>query len=284
MGYLRKLADLPRNPPVTTIAVIVCIALFVLVNRDAAGDSQAALESAGWRDAHAIWDGQWWPLATTAFLHYEVWHLAFNIYWLWVLGGRLELIIGSKKFLAFILGAAFFSSAMQLAFSSNTGIGFSGVGYAIFGLMWFSRATHPEFSAALSPGTCQLFIVWMFGCMFMTWAGDVRIGNAAHFSGLVFGVIASPLLTRPGWRRPAMTALTLCLLFAAVTLVWAPWNSDWLGYQGYRAHMKGEYQQAIDLYAAALSRDSRSDWLRENLELARQALEENDRADSPLPE
>ena len=90
MGYLRGLADLPKNPPVTTTILVVCIGLFLLINSDPQNWRQI-LSLAGYRDAGQIWDGQWWALITTAFVHIELWHLAFNLYWLWVLGGRLEL-------------------------------------------------------------------------------------------------------------------------------------------------------------------------------------------------
>ncbi|QDT52027.1 Rhomboid protease GlpG [Caulifigura coniformis] len=278
MGYLRKLGDLPRNPPITSIVLVVCIALFAFIHRNPDGDSLQALESAGWRDANAIWEGQWWPLITTAFLHYELWHLAFNMYWLWVLGGRLELEIGSARFLAFVLTAAFFTSAMQLAVSSTTGIGFSGVGYAIFGLMWVARRWRPAFAVVLTPRICQLFIFWMFGCLFMTWASDLDIGNTAHFSGLLFGAIASPLLAQPARKRPALIGLAASLSVAVLSLVWAPWNTHWIGNRAYQAHVDGNYQKAIDLYAKVLERDPQAGWARTCMEYARQAL-----ASSPAP-
>jgi rhomboid protease GluP len=263
MGYLRGLADLPKNPPVTTAIVFICIGLFLLVNADPQ-EWQRTLELAGYRDAGQIWNGQWWALITSALLHVELWHLAFNLYWLWVLGGRLELQLGALRYLAFSLTAAFVTSAMQLTVSSETGIGYSGVGYAIFGLMWQSRASFPEFERVLTPRICGLFIAWMFGCLFMTWAADVRIGNTAHFSGLAFGCLSAPLLARTPRRRLGMAGVVLSVVVSVVTLCWSPWNPYWLTMQGYHAHLDGDYARAVEFYDAALARNPQMPGMREN--------------------
>jgi rhomboid protease GluP len=70
----------------------------------------------------------------------EIWHLGFNLYWLVILGRDLEQALGRWKLVALFVCAAFVSSAAQLAVGGSTGIGFSGVGYAMFGLLWMGRA------------------------------------------------------------------------------------------------------------------------------------------------
>jgi membrane associated rhomboid family serine protease len=72
--------------------------------------------------AIAIWDGAYWGVLRGVFVHLALWHLAFNMYWLWVLGSRLELAIGHIWFLVFFLTAGFVSSSFQLAVSDSTGI------------------------------------------------------------------------------------------------------------------------------------------------------------------
>ncbi|HVJ84477.1 MAG TPA: rhomboid family intramembrane serine protease [Caulifigura sp.] len=287
MGYLRGLADLPRNPPVTTGAVFLCIALFLLANHNLQFGPQQALESVGWRGADVIWHGQWWPLLTSAVIHLELWHVAFNIYWLWILGGRLELRLGSLRYLAFTVAAAFVTSSLQLAVSGQTGIGYSGINYAIFGLMWQARASDPEFQRALPLRTRQLFILWMFGCLFMTFIGAVDIANTAHFSGLIFGCLAAPVLTKSKLKPLCIAGLCLSVVISVASLCWAPWNAYWLADRGYHAHLNEQYVRAINYYDAALKLDRHLPGIAENRALALQTLEaqrQNERAQRIAPD
>lgn len=53
--------------------------------------------------------GKVWQLLTYSFLHdpYSLWHIAFNMLFLWWFGAEIETMYGSKEFLAFYLMAAF---------------------------------------------------------------------------------------------------------------------------------------------------------------------------------
>ena len=85
--------------------------------------------------AHEIFQGRWIALITSAFVHLEIMHIFFNMYWLYFLGPVVEKEFGSVNFLAFIIGTAFVSSGWQMM-GGTTGIGFSGVGYAMIGFGW----------------------------------------------------------------------------------------------------------------------------------------------------
>src|SRR5690242_9171619 len=113
--------------------------------------------------------------------------LGVNMYWLWVLGTRMERAIGSTRFLAFVVASAFVGSCVQLAVSDTTGIGASGIVYAIFGFMWISRQQFPQFNEVLNQQTIKLFVLWLFGCLAATYLDIWNVGNGAHFAGLLFG-------------------------------------------------------------------------------------------------
>jgi GlpG protein len=146
----------------------------------------------GYLPADRIWGGEFWGLISSAFVHVALWHLVFNVAWLWRLGGAVERQVGSAKFLGFVLAAAFVSSAGQLLVSGNTGIGASGVVYALFGFMW-QRQDVPRFAEVLGRDTASLFFVWLILCLVATFAGFVNIGNTAHISGLIFGIMLAKL-------------------------------------------------------------------------------------------
>ncbi len=78
-------------------------------------------------------EGQWYRLLTAAFLHGSIIHLAFNMYFLWIIGQAMESALGRWRFLIIYLVTALAGSAGALVFSPNVPtVGASG---ALFGLL-----------------------------------------------------------------------------------------------------------------------------------------------------
>jgi len=255
-------------PFVTLALCVLCVVVSAGIWAEGATPSWATLAHWGYLPADRVWDGAWWSLITSCFVHLTFWHLAFNVYWLWVLGALAERTLGRAKFLAFVLVAAFVSSAVQLTASGDTGHGASGVGYALFGLVWASRAVVPRFRA-LSERTGTLFWIWLVGCFVATRAGWANIGNAAHVGGVIFGLLVSPWLVvrAPRWRLAVIGSILLAASSVIVCL-WSPWSSTWLAYKAYKAQVARNYDAAIDGYRRALALDATNLWARENLALA----------------
>src|SRR5688572_13250495 len=150
-----------RFPPVTSLAVIACAVLFVVNAKRFGQLAPAADQIFGFLPSQGVWDGGYWSLFSSAFVHLEVWHVAFNVYWLWILGRLAEREMGSLPYTLFLVGAAFVSSSIQLAVGGDTGIGASGIVYALFGLIWSGRRSVPAFAEGLSKRTAQLFWIWL---------------------------------------------------------------------------------------------------------------------------
>ena len=115
------------SPWFSRIFLVVSVAIWLGLNAEDDLESWEVVAQYGFLPADAVFNGAWWGLVTSAFVHIEIWHLAFNMFWLWSLGSRLERAIGSWPFLGFCLMSAFVSSSLQLAVSDATGIGASGV-------------------------------------------------------------------------------------------------------------------------------------------------------------
>ena len=242
------------------IAVTICLVNFVALNSPDRGDDWETFQSHGYFSVDAIRDGAWHGLITSVFVHIEFWHVAFNVYWLWVLGSRFEREFGTPKFVAFFLSAGFVSSATQLAHTDDTGIGASGVAYALFGFMWPVRSRFPSFRAVITPRIAGLFVLWALLCVVATYWGSVPIGNAAHLSGMLFGgAVAGLWVTR--FRPQLMAAgLIVLMVLAVVPLFWAPWSTGWLSQQAYDAQITGDLPTAHDLYTQVLARDPDNAW------------------------
>jgi membrane associated rhomboid family serine protease len=51
-----------------------------------------------------------WQLLTSTFLHAGIWHMAFNMLFLWMVGREMESFYGTRDFVAFYVGAAILST------------------------------------------------------------------------------------------------------------------------------------------------------------------------------
>ena len=125
---------------------------------------------------------------TSVFPHLDILHLAFNLYWLWILGTRVEAVYGHFKTLALIVVLAISSNSFEFAFSAS-GVGLSGVGYGLFGLLLVVADRDPRFAGALDKRTVNLFVAWFFICIFLTVTHVFNVGNVAHGAGGVLGAL-----------------------------------------------------------------------------------------------
>ncbi len=144
-----------------------------------------------------IRQGQVWRLITPIFMHGDLWHLVFNVYWVYYLGSQIEHYEGTWKLAILVLAAAILSNAVQAVSQGPNFLGISGVGVAFFGYVWIKTKYDPTSRMHISNFTIVIFIVYLFYCLFQK-----GIANEAHFVGLGVGVIMAylPLLLRPAGK------------------------------------------------------------------------------------
>jgi membrane associated rhomboid family serine protease len=175
------------------------------------------------QDVSALVDGpgvrQWqlWRLLTSVLLHANVLHLLFNIYWVWTFGTLVEDVYGHERTLAFFVIVALGSSAAEFLFLSG-GIGLSGVGYGLFGLLWtLSAATrNPKFENAVDRNTVNLFVIWFFACIFLTITKIMPIANIAHGVGAILGILIGRAINAEGIRRRLWSASAAAIVIGTV--------------------------------------------------------------------
>lgn len=269
-------AELPPQsvtiPWVSGLAIIACIGIFFGLTAQDDDESLETLAKFGYLSGNSIWEGGYWALFTSTFVHLALWHMAFNVYWLWVLGSRLEKAIGSLSFLAFFVLAAVVSSAYQLAVSDSTGIGASGVVYAIFGFMWPTRHRYPTFKEVLDVRTVQLFLVCLGVCVVATYLKVWDVGNAAHITGLLFGGAVAGAFALHFKPRLVLAALVVLVAFSIVPLYWCPWSVLWLSTKAYEAHTAEQYKVAIERYTQIIHLDPDNSWAYLNRSIVYQSL------------
>jgi GlpG protein len=152
-----------------------------------------------------ILQGQIWRLVTPIFLHFGIWHLLFNMFMLYDLGGVIERRRGPLRYLSLVLVLAVLSNLVQYYFGHPVREGselkwlqlpmfggMSGVVYGLFGYIWMKARFQPEFGLHIHPNAVVYLIGWFFLCM-TGWVGP--IANGAHAGGLIAGMLIGYLPT-----------------------------------------------------------------------------------------
>ncbi|MFT4647713.1 MAG: membrane associated rhomboid family serine protease [Glaciecola sp.] len=89
------------QPWFTYAAIAACIGIFVSIQFEQDLQSWDALAKYGYMSPDALRSGAVQGLFAPVFVHFEIWHVGFNMYWLWLLGSALERSIGTPKYVVF---------------------------------------------------------------------------------------------------------------------------------------------------------------------------------------
>jgi rhomboid protease GluP len=173
--------------------------------------------------------GQWWRLITSAFLHLNPLHLAFNMWALWNVGRLVERMAGNIGFVLLYAVSAIGGNIASLAWHPHVVSG--GASGAIFGIcgaliayVFTRKDTVPAEILSHLKSSMGGFLVYNIAFGFMV----PGIDNAAHLGGLasgfVFGLLISqPIAVETMRSRPLRNALAAvvagALLFAGVWML-----------------------------------------------------------------
>ncbi|HZZ50722.1 MAG TPA: rhomboid family intramembrane serine protease, partial [Pseudonocardia sp.] len=126
-----------HRPLVVYLLIAVNVLVYVYTATEASSfqyNSEAPLFEAWSLLPPLVWQGQWWRLVTSGFLHFGLIHLAVNMWSLWVIGKDLERLLGRRRFLMVYFGSLLGGAVIALLFSpANYQI--AGASGAVFGLM-----------------------------------------------------------------------------------------------------------------------------------------------------
>ncbi len=149
-----------------------------------------------------IADGEYWRLVTPMFIHFGIVHLAFNMLGVYIVGSRLEPLVGTTVLVLLVILSSAVGNAAQFVMGDSAYFGgMSGVLMALIGFAFVWSRMRPDRDLGLPQG---LYII----CIVMTGLGFTGmldglsgpgggIANWTHLAGLLTGMgagaVAAPI-------------------------------------------------------------------------------------------
>lgn len=137
-----------------------------------------------------------WQLLSYQFMHGGFWHIAMNMFWLWMFGMELETVWGSRRFLTYYLVSGIGAGAIHLIVNSLLGIGGPTVGAsgAIYGILIAFAMTFPDRPIMMFPiffpMPAWLFVVgYTIIDLISAFSGSDGVAHFAHLGGALTGFI-----------------------------------------------------------------------------------------------
>ena len=204
-----------RPTPVITYGLIaINVVMFVLETVSSRVQSELVLRSP------AVADGDLYRLLTSAFMHYGLAHLLFNMYALFVVGPPLEVWLGRLRFGALYALSALGGSVLVYLLSplNAATAGASGAVFGLFGA-WFVVGKRLNLDVRWVVGLIVInlaftFVIPVLGGQNISWQG--------HIGGLATGaLVAAAYAYAPRERRTVIqVSVTAAILVVFALLIW----------------------------------------------------------------
>jgi membrane associated rhomboid family serine protease len=213
---VRTAATIRRDPQLTYALIALNVIAFLAMTAAGSGlmtSPAGEVYVNGRLFGPAVADGDWWRIVSAGFLHANLLHLAFNMYFLYFLGTLMEPEIGKLRFaiiyLVSLLGGSF--GALLLSPNAYT-VGASG---AVFGMM--GAAIIGMRARGIDPMQSGLGMTLVLNLGITFLIPGISIGG--HIGGLVAGGIVGYLMFELAERRRgAMTPVLGACVALAVAL------------------------------------------------------------------
>jgi membrane associated rhomboid family serine protease len=153
-----------------------------------------------------------WRIVTSLFVHSGIFHIAFNMWALWIFGRMLENLLGSWRFLAlYFISGIFGTLAVTFLAPGVTVLGASG---AIFGLF----AAFFVIQRSLGYNAVQLLVIIGLN-LAIGFLPGTNISWQAHLGGIIGGFITGFVFARTRNIRKRSLQITLLVTEAVAALV-----------------------------------------------------------------
>jgi membrane associated rhomboid family serine protease len=146
--------------------------------------------------------GMIWQPFTYMWLHGNLFHLFMNMFVLWMFGGTLESLWGSRRFLRFYVICGVGAGFVILVWNIVTGLLYVptlGASGAIYGLLMAFSLTWPDRTIMLLFPPMPVKAIWFIPLLFLltlAMGGGENISHAGHLGGVLVALIVMRLEVR----------------------------------------------------------------------------------------
>ncbi len=174
-------------------AILVAVNVIVFLICTFTGD---LLYNKGAFNITALWQGEWYRLFTSMFLHWNVEHLFSNMIVLYYVGAIVERRLGPVPYMMLYVLSGFagnvFSMGYELLLTNAYGssAGASGAVFGVEGALLFLVMAHRGNLESMTAGRVAFAIAFSLYCGF-TSAG---VNNAAHVGGVLMGFTVAAVI------------------------------------------------------------------------------------------
>ena len=206
------------RPAWLTLGLVV--ALVIIWFTVMSGGSSPVFELArhGARVPHLVREGELWRLLTALMLHSSFAHLVSNLSILLVVGWLAEHVYGPRRYLMLLALSGIVGGLCGVVFDSRMSVGISG---GVFGV-WAAGFVFAHRHWLGLPHRFRQVVGWLWLAVLLYFVGvgvfSPGVDNAAHFGGLVAGLLLAMWLECPGitpdirLHRPAFDRIFLFFL------------------------------------------------------------------------
>lgn len=176
--------------PVTICIVIINILIFIALSFQGSTLDAVFMLNHGAMVPESLYNGNWYQLITSMFLHFGIRHLASNMFVLCLLGSMLEKYVGKISFFIIYmlsgLGGNILSAAHNLSIEQY--VISAGASGAVFGVMGALVCAVILNRGKLGNLTTEKIIVFVGLSLFQGFSSQ-GVDNLAHVGGVITGVI-----------------------------------------------------------------------------------------------
>lgn len=172
--------------PVTSLLLLFVLLTMIYTSLIGGLRDSSILNTIGGIDPVKIKQGEYFRFISYAFIHDGLTHFLFNSFFIFFLGAPVEKLIGKINYTLLFLGSVLSCSAACFLFNQQ-GVGSSGFGYGLFGILFGWILTKKTFIDSDSKTAVLVFILG-------GWISTFTIPHVSilgHAAGFAAGILLS---------------------------------------------------------------------------------------------